>query len=67
VYICHCNGLTNADVQSALDGGACRTAEVYRACGCEAQCGGCTRTVLCMVRDFLSASTTDDGMMAAGD
>jgi len=67
VYICHCNALTDRDVHRALDGGAGRTAEVYRHAGCKAQCGGCARTVLCMLREFMSARTKAEALMAAGD
>jgi len=67
VYICHCNALTDHHVRQAVDGGARRTAEVYRAAGCKAQCGGCTRSVLCMLREFISTAASREAMMEAGD
>ena len=51
MYLCLCNALTDTDVRHAVQEGACRPREVYAACGCRAQCGGCTRTILGMVRD----------------
>lgn len=66
MYICHCNGLSDHDVRRTLGEGASRTAEVYRHAGCKAQCGGCVRTVLDMVREFLTTAQ-QDAMIAAGD
>jgi bacterioferritin-associated ferredoxin len=51
VYVCLCNALTDSHVGEALCGGARRPREVYDHCGCRAQCGGCTRTILGMIRD----------------
>ena len=67
MYICHCNALTDQHVRQAADAGARRAADVYRAAGCKAQCGGCTRSVLCMLRDFISAAPGREAMMEAGD
>ena len=53
MYVCLCNALTDAHVGEALCGGARRPRDVYAACGCRAQCGGCTRTILGMIRDGL--------------
>jgi bacterioferritin-associated ferredoxin len=51
VYICLCNGLTDCRIQQAVAAGAGRPKEVYASCGCKAQCGGCTRTILALIRD----------------
>jgi bacterioferritin-associated ferredoxin len=51
VYICLCNGLTDCRIQQAVAAGAGRPKEVYAACGCKAQCGGCTRTILGLIRE----------------
>jgi bacterioferritin-associated ferredoxin len=51
MYICLCNALTEAQIEGAVADGACRPREVYAACGCRAQCGGCTRTILGIVRE----------------
>jgi len=50
VYICHCNGLTDQAIRDALADGATCPHAVYAGCGCRAQCGGCTATILRMVR-----------------
>jgi bacterioferritin-associated ferredoxin len=55
MYVCHCNALTDRDVSQAISEGATRPGEVYAACNCRAQCGVCTRTVLCLMREMLGA------------
>nr|WP_072547992.1 (2Fe-2S)-binding protein [Granulibacter bethesdensis] len=49
MYICICNGLTDKQVCAAAQAGACRLAELYRACGCTAQCGRCAQAMLKMI------------------
>ncbi|MGG5807774.1 (2Fe-2S)-binding protein [Falsiroseomonas sp. CW058] len=51
MYICNCNALTDKQISAAVAGGADRPREVYAACGCKAQCGCCTGTILAMVRE----------------
>ncbi len=51
VYICLCNGLTDQQILAAIAAGASRPKEVYCACGREAQCGNCTRTILGLLRE----------------
>jgi bacterioferritin-associated ferredoxin len=55
MYLCLCNALTDAQIGQAVRDGACRPREVYAACGCRAQCGGCTRSVLGIIRDGATA------------
>jgi bacterioferritin-associated ferredoxin len=51
VYVCNCNALTDAQIAAAVAAGADRPRDVYAACGCSAQCGCCTATILAMVRE----------------
>jgi len=51
VYICLCNGLTDTQIATVVAAGADRPKAVYAACGCRAQCGGCTRTILATIRE----------------
>lgn len=53
MYICSCNGLTDLDVQTAIEAGATRPSEVYAARKCRAQCGNCVNGVKCLLRDAL--------------
>jgi bacterioferritin-associated ferredoxin len=50
MVICSCNALTTNQIAAAVAAGADRPHDVYAACGCQAQCGCCTRTILEMVR-----------------
>src|SRR4051812_23269235 len=50
VYICLCNGLTEEQIIRVVAEGALRPRQVYTACGCQAQCGSCTRTILEILR-----------------
>jgi bacterioferritin-associated ferredoxin len=50
VYICLCNGLTDGQIARVVAEGAARPREVYTACDCRARCGGCTRTIVSIIR-----------------
>ncbi|MBR0643493.1 (2Fe-2S)-binding protein [Plastoroseomonas hellenica] len=50
MYVCICNALTDRQIGDAICGGAKRPCEVYTACNSKAQCGGCTRTILSILR-----------------
>jgi bacterioferritin-associated ferredoxin len=52
MIICLCNALTDAQLSDAVSQGARRPRDVYAACACKAQCGGCTRTILGMIREM---------------
>ena len=54
MYVCLCNALSDAQIGDAIRGGAHRPRDVYAACGCRAQCGGCTKTVLGLIRNTAS-------------
>jgi bacterioferritin-associated ferredoxin len=41
MLVCHCKGLTDRDVRSAIEAGACTRREVVRQCGAGSVCGGC--------------------------
>jgi bacterioferritin-associated ferredoxin len=55
MYICLCNALTDRDVRAHSDGN-CSVAMVYRALGCEPQCGKCVPFVRQMLRQEAAAS-----------
>jgi bacterioferritin-associated ferredoxin len=56
VYICNCNALTDKQIAAAVAAGAIRPRDVYAVCGCKAECGCCTATILAMVRDGTPAA-----------
>jgi bacterioferritin-associated ferredoxin len=41
MLVCHCKGLTDRDVRSAIEAGACTRRDVVRRCGAGSVCGGC--------------------------
>lgn len=51
MYVCLCNALTDAQLRAAAAVGAARVHDVYSGCGCQAQCGCCTATVLSILRE----------------
>lgn len=50
MYICNCNGIREREVRAAIDAGATRPAEVFRACGSKVQCARC----VCDMREMIS-------------
>jgi len=61
MYVCLCNALTDRDVRNSAQG-SCSVAMVYRALGCEPQCGKCVPFVRQMLRE-----TAQPAQMEAGD
>jgi bacterioferritin-associated ferredoxin len=51
MIVCACNALSDKAIRAALAAGATRPREVYSGCGCEAQCGCCTQTIVAIIRD----------------
>lgn len=43
MYICICNAVSESDVHSCVEAGACSTKQVKNACGWKPGCGSCTR------------------------
>lgn len=41
MYVCVCNALKEADIHQAINGGATKIAQIYKAHGCRPQCGKC--------------------------
>ena len=60
MYVCLCNALTDRDVRSHI-GADSSVAMVYRACGCQPQCGKCVPFVRQMLRQGNAAPAPLDG------
>jgi bacterioferritin-associated ferredoxin len=58
MIICLCNALTEAQLGQAIAQGARRPREVYAACDCKAECGGCARTIVTMIREVPPVAAT---------
>jgi bacterioferritin-associated ferredoxin len=41
MYVCNCNGIREREVRAAIEAGATRPAEVFRACEARPQCARC--------------------------
>jgi len=41
VYVCHCRVVNDRHIRATIDAGASTPAQVARACGAGATCGGC--------------------------
>jgi bacterioferritin-associated ferredoxin len=63
MYVCLCNALTDRDVRahSARRDGTCSVAMVYRALGCEPQCGKCVPFVRQMLREDVAGAAQVGG------
>jgi bacterioferritin-associated ferredoxin len=63
MYVCLCNALTDRDVAAPMAGGNCSVSMVYRACGCQPQCGKCVP----FVRQMLRQAAEAEGKSAGAD
>ena len=41
MYVCICNGINERSVHAAIEGGAAKVSDIYRANGCVPRCGKC--------------------------
>ena len=49
MYVCNCNGIRERQVRAAIDAGARRPADIFKACDTAAQCARC----VCQMRQML--------------
>jgi bacterioferritin-associated ferredoxin len=52
LYVCNCNGIRERQVRAAIEAGATRPVEVFRAHGCRPQCARC----VCEMREMIEQS-----------
>ena len=45
MLVCHCNGVSDRTIRNVVRSGADTPAQVARACGAGASCGGCIEVV----------------------
>ena len=62
MIVCLCNALSDTQLADAIAKGARRPKDVYCACGGTAQCGGCTKTILSMIRETPPAAANAAGL-----
>jgi bacterioferritin-associated ferredoxin len=51
VYVCNCNGIREREVRAAIEAGATRPADVFRACSSRPQCAKCVCDMRTMIDD----------------
>ena len=61
MYVCLCNALSDRDLLPHTAAGTSSVAMVYRACGCQPQCGKCVPYVRQMLRDGAAAAVAEGG------
>lgn len=49
MYVCNCNGIREREVRAAIEAGASRPVDVFRARQCQPQCAKC----VCDMRDMI--------------
>jgi bacterioferritin-associated ferredoxin len=52
MYVCNCNGIREREVRAAIEAGANRPAQIFKACGAQARCARC----VCDMREMLDQS-----------
>jgi bacterioferritin-associated ferredoxin len=57
VWICLCNALADTRIIEVVADGARRPRDVYAACGCRAQCGGCAKAVLRLIHEVRATAS----------
>lgn len=62
MYVCLCNAIRDRDLHPHVAGGGCSVAMVYRALGCQPQCGKCVPFVRQALRQ--AAETANSGETA---
>ncbi len=51
MIICSCNGLSDRDVQAAIQAGVVKVSEIYSARQCQVKCGNCVKGVACLLKE----------------
>lgn len=52
MYVCNCNGIRERQVRAAIEAGATRPADVFRAHNCQVRCARC----VCEMREMIAES-----------
>ncbi len=60
MLVCHCNGVTERRVRTAVRAGACTLRDVARSCGAGASCGGCRPEIGRILRQEAAGASQSD-------
>lgn len=55
MYVCNCNGIREREVRAAIEQGATRPVDVFRACQSRPRCAKCVCDMRTMIDDSLDA------------
>ena len=55
MYVCNCNGIRERDVRAAIQAGAARPSEVFKAADCSPRCARCVCDMRRMIDDSQQA------------
>lgn len=65
MYICVCNGVTERDIRSLIEAGACTMDDLQRELGVAAGCGQCVREAKCLLGDVRRECAFSESMQPA--
>ncbi len=63
MYICLCNAISDKQVRARACQGPCSVSDVYRACGCAAQCGKCAAAIRSVLSEFHDRGQSDGAFL----
>ena len=64
MFVCVCQAIRERDVDAAVRAGARRPADVFKACGKAAQCGGCAGEMRRRIETTVAAERARDAIPA---
>ena len=58
MYVCLCNAISDKHVRACAGYGRCSVSDVYRARGCQAQCGKCAGSIRAILQEAGAPAST---------
>lgn len=52
MYVCLCNAISDKHVRACAGRGRCSVSDIYKAQGCQAQCGKCASSIRAILDEF---------------
>ena len=56
MYVCLCNAISDKHVRACAGQGRCSVSDVYRARGCQAQCGKCAGSIRAILQEAAASA-----------
>jgi bacterioferritin-associated ferredoxin len=67
MYLCICRAIRERDVDAAVRAGARRPVDIFRACGKNAQCGGCAPELRKRIEQTIACEQAAQPILMAAD